>query len=64
MEQTAESSIPLFSDHLIIPVMVLTTSKSEEDIFRSDDLGVSGVIVNPVTLEGLVRAMNTRWQLG
>ena len=40
-----------------IPVVVLTTSKAEEDIFRSYDLGVSGFIVKPVTLEGLVRVM-------
>ncbi len=40
-----------------IPVVVLTTSKAEEDILRSYDLGVSGFVVKPVTLEGLVRVM-------
>ncbi len=40
-----------------IPVVVLTTSKAEEDILRSYDLGVNGFIVKPVTLEGLVRVM-------
>lgn len=40
-----------------IPVVVLTTSKAEEDILRSYDLGVSGFIVKPVKLEGLVRVM-------
>ncbi len=42
-----------------IPVVVLTTSKAEEDIFRSYDLGVSGFVVKPVTFEGLVRVMKT-----
>ena len=40
-----------------IPVVVLTTSKAEEDILRSYDLGVNGFVVKPVTLEGLVRVM-------
>ena len=40
-----------------IPVVVLTTSKAEEDILRSYDLGVSGFVVKPVKLEGLVRVM-------
>ncbi len=40
-----------------IPVVVLTTSKAEEDILRSYDLGVSGFIIKPVTLEGLVQVM-------
>jgi CheY-like chemotaxis protein len=37
-----------------IPVVVLTTSKAEEDILRSYDLGVSGFIIKPVTFRGLV----------
>jgi CheY-like chemotaxis protein len=41
----------------LIPVVVLTTSKTEEDIFRSYDLGVSSFITKPVTFDGLVRAM-------
>ncbi len=40
-----------------IPIVVLTTSKAEEDILRSYDLGVSGFITKPVTFEGLVQAM-------
>jgi CheY-like chemotaxis protein len=40
-----------------IPVIVLTTSKTEEDVFRSYDLGVSSFITKPVTFEGLVEAM-------
>jgi two-component system response regulator len=41
-----------------IPIVVLTTSKAEEDVFRSYDLGVSGYITKPVTFEGLVKAMS------
>ena len=37
-----------------IPVVVLTTSKAEEDILRTYDLGVSGFIVKPVTFKSLV----------
>jgi CheY-like chemotaxis protein len=44
-----------------IPVVVLTTSKAEEDIFRTYDLGVSSFITKPVTFDGLVEAMRV-WQ--
>ena len=37
-----------------IPIVVLTTSKAEEDILRSYDLGASSYITKPVTFEGLV----------
>jgi CheY-like chemotaxis protein len=40
-----------------IPVVVLTTSKAEEDIFRTYDLGVSSFISKPVSFEGLVDVM-------
>jgi DNA-binding NarL/FixJ family response regulator len=40
-----------------IPVVVLTTSQAEEDIFRTYDLGVSSYITKPVTFDGLVEAM-------
>lgn len=42
-----------------IPIVVLTTSKAEEDILRTYDLGVSGFVVKPVTLETLVTIMKT-----
>lgn len=40
-----------------IPVVVLTTSKAEEDIYRTYDLGVSSFITKPVSFEGLVDTM-------
>lgn len=44
-----------------IPIVVLTTSKDEEDVFRTYDLGVSSFITKPVTFAGLVEVMRT-WQ--
>ena len=40
-----------------IPVVVLTTSKAEVDIYRTYDLGVTSFIVKPVSLESLVDTM-------
>lgn len=37
-----------------IPIVILTTSKAEEDIIRTYDLGVNSFIVKPVTFESLV----------
>ena len=42
-----------------IPVVVLTTSKAQEDIYRTYDLGVSSYITKPVSFEGLVDIMKT-----
>jgi CheY-like chemotaxis protein len=40
-----------------IPVVVLTTSKAEEDIYRTYDIGVNSFITKPVKFDGLVSAM-------
>ena len=37
-----------------IPVVVLTTSKAEEDILRTYDLGVNSYVTKPVTFKSLV----------
>lgn len=42
-----------------IPVVVLTTSKDEEDVLRTYDLGASSFVTKPVTFAGLVEAMRT-----
>ena len=41
-----------------IPVVVLSTSRFEQDIIRSYQLGVNSFITKPVTFSGLVEAMN------
>ena len=40
-----------------LPVVVLTTSKAEEDIVRTYELGVNSFISKPVTFFGLVEVM-------
>jgi CheY-like chemotaxis protein len=40
-----------------IPIVVMTTSKAEEDIFRSYDFGASSFITKPVTFDRLVELM-------
>lgn len=47
-----------------IPIIVLTTSKAEEDIVRSYDLGISSFITKPVTFDDLVevaKAIGSYW---
>ncbi len=41
-----------------IPVVVLSTSRLDEDIIRSYQLGVNSFISKPVTFTGLVEAMS------
>ena len=45
-----------------IPVVVMTTSKAEEDVFRSYDLGASSFITKPVTFDRLVELMKALGQ--
>jgi len=49
-----------------LPVIILTTSKAEEDRIRSYDLGANAYIVKPVGFENFslaVRTINLFWQL-
>jgi CheY-like chemotaxis protein len=41
-----------------IPIVVLTTSKSEEDVYRLYDLGVNSFLRKPATFEGLLRLVS------
>jgi CheY-like chemotaxis protein len=45
-----------------IPVVVVTTSKAEEDVFRTYELGSSSFISKPITLPGLVETMQVLGQ--
>ena len=40
-----------------LPIVVLTTSKAEEDILRTYDLGVNSYVTKPVTFESLVETI-------
>jgi CheY-like chemotaxis protein len=42
-----------------IPIVVLTTSRAEEDILRTYDLGVNSFITKPVTFDALVETVKT-----
>ncbi len=40
-----------------IPIIILTTSRAEEDILRTYDLGANSFITKPVTFENLVHVV-------
>lgn len=42
-----------------IPVVVLTTSRAEEDVLRTYDLGVNSFITKPVTFAGLCEVVQS-----
>lgn len=42
-----------------IPVIVLTTSKDEEDVLKSYGLGANSYITKPVTFDGLVEVVKS-----
>ena len=47
-----------------IPVVILTTSKTDEDVLRSYDLGANSFITKPVTFDRLVeivRSLGNYW---
>ena len=49
---------------MAIPIIVLTTSKSEEDIFQTYNLGINSFITKPVTFDRLVHVvqiLNKYW---
>jgi len=42
-----------------IPVVVLTTSRADEDAFAGYKLGANSCLIKPMTFEGLVGAMDS-----
>lgn len=62
--RTALAEIKADAELRRIPVVILTTSKAEEDVLRSYDLGANSFVSKPVTFDGLVdvvRTLDTYW---
>jgi len=57
--RTALSKIKEDPELCRIPIIILTTSKAEEDILRTYGLGVSSFITKPVTFDRLVDVVKT-----
>ena len=53
----ALAEIKAHADLRRIPIVVLTTSRAEEDILRTYDLGANSFITKPVTFESLVHVV-------
>ncbi|RYX79021.1 response regulator [bacterium] len=45
-----------------IPVVVFTTSKAEEDVYKTYQLGVNSFITKPVTFDNLIKVMQALGQ--
>lgn len=56
-----EALAQIKADHRLrrIPIVILTTSKAEEDKVRGYDLGAASYITKPVTFDALVELMRT-----
>lgn len=56
-----EALAEIKADHRLrrIPVVILTTSKAEEDMVKGYDLGAASYITKPVTFDALVELMRT-----
>lgn len=45
----------------LIPVVVFTTSRAEEDIFKSYNLGVNSFITKPVDFDSVIATLHEYW---
>jgi two-component system response regulator len=50
--------LKLHEDTRTIPVVIMTSSKEEQDIITSYDLGVNSYVVKPVDFEGFAKAVS------